>query len=142
MAGAGSPGREGTPMLAVVPDVAGALPAGEPSSLIDQIVRDGARQMLAAALQAEVAAYIGQFAGLRDEDGGGWWCVTASSPDDPRTTLPRRPSRKPPKDLDLQVLTITLGCDEGRRASHRIGHRLTLTLRQACNMDVCTITHS
>ena len=25
--------------------------------------------MLAAALQAEVAAYIGQFAGLRDEDG-------------------------------------------------------------------------
>jgi len=57
-------------MLTVVPDVAGALPAeGQPSSLIDQIVRDGARQMLAAALQAEVAAYIGQFAGLRDEDG-------------------------------------------------------------------------
>jgi len=38
-------------------------------SLIDQIVRDGARQMLAAALQAEVAAYIDQFAGLRDENG-------------------------------------------------------------------------
>jgi hypothetical protein len=28
------------------------------SSLLDEIVRDGARQMLAAALQAEVAAYI------------------------------------------------------------------------------------
>jgi hypothetical protein len=57
-------------MLTVVPDVAGALPAdGQPSSLIDQIVRDGARQMLAAALRAEVAAYIGQFAWLRDEDG-------------------------------------------------------------------------
>jgi transposase-like protein len=57
-------------MLTVVPDVAGALPAdGQPSSLIDQIVRDGARQMLAAALQAEVAAYVGQFAGLRDENG-------------------------------------------------------------------------
>ena len=54
MAGAGTPGREGTPMLTVVPDVAGALPAGEPSSLIDQIVRDGARQMLAAALQLRV----------------------------------------------------------------------------------------
>jgi len=55
-------------MLTVVPDVAGARPAeGQPSSLIDQIVRDSARQMLAAALQAEVAAYIGQFAGLRDE---------------------------------------------------------------------------
>ena len=69
MAGAGTPGREGTPMLTVVPDVAGARPAGEPSSVIDQIVRDGARQMLAAALQAEVAAYIDQFAHLRDEDG-------------------------------------------------------------------------
>src|SRR5260370_3575364 len=70
MAGDGTPGREGTLMLTVVPDVAGALPAeGQLSPLIDQIVRDGARQMLAAALQAEVAAYIGQFAGLRDEDG-------------------------------------------------------------------------
>jgi transposase-like protein len=57
-------------MLTVVPDVAGALPAdGQPSSLIDQVVRDGARQMLAAALRAEVAAYIDQFAGLRDENG-------------------------------------------------------------------------
>src|SRR5437868_5877566 len=64
MAGAGTPGREGTPMLTVVPDVAGTLPAdGQPTSLIDQIVRDGARQMLAAALQAEVAAYVDQFGG-------------------------------------------------------------------------------
>ncbi len=31
-------------------------------SLLDEIVRDGARQMLAAALQAEVAAYIEAFA--------------------------------------------------------------------------------
>ncbi len=70
MAGAGTPGREGTPMLTVVPEVAGALPAdGQPSSLIDQIVRDSARQMLAAALQAEVAAYIGQSAGACDENG-------------------------------------------------------------------------
>jgi Transposase, Mutator family len=46
------------------------LPAGEAeSSLIDQIVREGARRMLAAALRAEVDAYIEQFADLRDEDG-------------------------------------------------------------------------
>ncbi len=38
-------------------------------SLLDEIVRDGARQMLAAALQAEVAAYIEAFAGEVDEDG-------------------------------------------------------------------------
>jgi transposase-like protein len=33
------------------------------------LVRDGARQMLAAALQAEVAAYVEQFADVLDEDG-------------------------------------------------------------------------
>ena len=36
---------------------------------MDELVRDGARQMLAAALQAEVAAYIEQFADVLDEDG-------------------------------------------------------------------------
>src|ERR1700722_19171717 len=38
-------------------------------SLLDEIVRDGARQMLAAALKAEVAAYVEQFADQLDEDG-------------------------------------------------------------------------
>jgi len=38
-------------------------------SLLDEIVRDGARQMLAAALQAEVVAYVEQFADHLDEDG-------------------------------------------------------------------------
>jgi hypothetical protein len=39
------------------------------SSLIDEIVREGARRMLAEALQAEVDAYIARFADLRDDDG-------------------------------------------------------------------------
>lgn len=39
------------------------------SSLLDEIVRDGARQMLAAALAAEVAAYINGRAGEADEHG-------------------------------------------------------------------------
>jgi putative transposase len=38
-------------------------------SLLDEIVRDGARAMLAAALQAEVAAYIDAYAGEVDEYG-------------------------------------------------------------------------
>jgi transposase-like protein len=38
-------------------------------SLIDEIVRDGARRMLAAALEAEVAAYIDAHAGQVDADG-------------------------------------------------------------------------
>ena len=43
-------------------------PAGS-VSLIDEIVRDGARRMLAAALQAEVADYVARFADERDETG-------------------------------------------------------------------------
>lgn len=42
---------------------------GAPRSPIDEIVREGARAMLAAALQAEVAAYIAQFADQLDENG-------------------------------------------------------------------------
>jgi len=38
-------------------------------SLLDEIVRDGARQMLAAALQAEVADYIARHAGEVDDNG-------------------------------------------------------------------------
>jgi putative transposase len=38
-------------------------------SLIDEIVREGARRMLAAALEAEVNAYIAELAGERDQTG-------------------------------------------------------------------------
>lgn len=38
-------------------------------SVIDEFVREGARRMLAAALQAEVADYLAQFAEERDEGG-------------------------------------------------------------------------
>lgn len=37
--------------------------------MLDEIVRDGARQMLHAALRAEVAVYIEQFADQLDDDG-------------------------------------------------------------------------
>ena len=53
-------------MLKVVADeaVREDLAAG-----LDEIVRQGARRMLAAALEDEVAAYIAAFAGERDERG-------------------------------------------------------------------------
>ncbi|MBK7723456.1 MAG: IS256 family transposase [Austwickia sp.] len=44
-------------------------PAAVGGSLLDEIVRDGARKMLAAALQAEVAAYIEAHADQVDENG-------------------------------------------------------------------------
>lgn len=55
-------------MLKVVHD-ADAANETAGGSVLDEIVRDGARQMLAAALQAEVAAYIEAFADLLDENG-------------------------------------------------------------------------
>jgi transposase-like protein len=60
-------------MLTVVPDPAAGddgRPAGSSASLlIDEIVREGARRMLAEALEAEVEAYIARFVGERDERG-------------------------------------------------------------------------
>jgi transposase-like protein len=59
-------------MLTVVPGPSEGDQSGQsrPSaSLIDEIVREGARRMLAEALQAEVDAYIAAFAGQRDERG-------------------------------------------------------------------------
>ena len=57
-------------MLKVVPDAAVSSDAtGAGGSLLDQLVRDGARQMLAAALQAEVAAYIDAHADQLDDEG-------------------------------------------------------------------------
>jgi hypothetical protein len=57
-------------MLTVVPG-SGSDDEGSAadSSLIDQLVREGARRMLAEALRSEVDDYIAQFAGERDEHG-------------------------------------------------------------------------
>jgi transposase-like protein len=58
-------------MLTVVPGDDSGHESGKGSSpsLIDEIVREGARRMLAEALQAEVGAYIARFAAERDGNG-------------------------------------------------------------------------
>jgi hypothetical protein len=62
-------------MFTVVPepvagdDRTGGVELGESSSLIDDIVREGTRRMLAEALQAEVDAYVARFVAERDEAG-------------------------------------------------------------------------
>jgi transposase-like protein len=61
--------REGTPVLTVVQEGSSGEEPGRPGSLIDEIVREGARRMLAEALQAEVDAYIAAYAAERDENG-------------------------------------------------------------------------
>jgi transposase-like protein len=58
-------------MLTVVPGEGSGEEGGKdrPASLIDEIVREGARRMLAEALQAEVDAYIAAHAAERDGNG-------------------------------------------------------------------------
>ena len=61
-------------MLTVVPgaveaDAPGCVGAGSSGSLIDELVREGARRMLAEALQAEVDDYIARFRDECDADG-------------------------------------------------------------------------
>ena len=53
-------------MLSVVNDDAAAA---DGRSLLDEICRDGARRMLAAALEAEVDAYLAELVDERDEEG-------------------------------------------------------------------------
>jgi transposase-like protein len=69
--GAPTPVGKVRPVLTVVP---GASDADDPRrdggvSLIDDLVREGARRMLAEALQAEVDDYIARHLGERDENG-------------------------------------------------------------------------
>jgi putative transposase len=63
--GVGAPVRKVTPMLRVVADDA----RGEVRGALDEIVAEGARRMLAAALEAEVDAYLAGLSGERDERG-------------------------------------------------------------------------
>ncbi len=56
-------------MLTVVQEGSSGEGPAASGSLIDEIVREGARRMLAEALRAEVDAYVAAFAGERDEDG-------------------------------------------------------------------------
>src|SRR5438477_1846867 len=73
-------------MLTVVPDDGpDHQGAKDNSSLIDEIVREGARRMLAEALQAEVDAYIAAHAAERD--GNGRRLVVRNGSHEPREVL-------------------------------------------------------
>jgi hypothetical protein len=64
-------------MLKVVDDPAEPNLAG--GSSLDEIVRDGARQMLAAALHAEGGPFVEAHRGEVDEGAAGWWSATATT---------------------------------------------------------------
>ena len=75
-------------MLTVVPGAADTDDHRHPhgGALIDEIVPEGARRMLAEALQAEVDAYIAQFREERDENGRR---LDAMAPTSPARCSPR-----------------------------------------------------
>jgi transposase-like protein len=90
--GAPTPVGKVRPVLTVVPEESNSSDnhacgggAQASVSLIDEIVRDGARRMLAEALQAEVDAYIAQFTGERD--GNGRRLVVRNGSHQPREVL-------------------------------------------------------
>src|SRR3954447_4361820 len=70
--GAPTPVGKVRPAFTVVPGAAGGADDARsdgPVSLIDELVRQGARKMLAEALQVEVDVYIARFSAERDENG-------------------------------------------------------------------------
>jgi putative transposase len=62
----GNAGEEGTPMLKVVVDETARMELG---SSLDEICREGARRMLAAALEVEADAYVEALVDELDEEG-------------------------------------------------------------------------
>lgn len=94
---------EGTPVLTVV-DADGSTLNG---SLIDEIVREGARRILAAVLEAEVDAYIAELANERDERGRR--LVVRNGHHQPRKVT----DRKSPKIAEVLPLLYLHGLSSG-----------------------------
>jgi hypothetical protein len=96
-----------------MPLFANGSDGGAGRSLLDEIVRDGARQMLVAALQAEVAVYVEQ---LADQlDGSGRRLVVRNGYHQPRDVLTRGST--------TNVLTqIPVSGSGSPRRSCRLGH--------------------
>ena len=91
--------------------------SSESGSLIDEIVREGARRMLSAALEAEVNQYIAELAA--ETDGAGRRLVVRNGYHQPRTvvTAAGPVEVKAPRVNDRQVDEAT---GERKRFSSRI----------------------
>ena len=96
-------------MLTVVPGAADADGPRRPDGvrLIDEIVREGARRMLAEALQAEVDAYVAQFRDERDENGRR--LVVRNGSHQPREVLTSAGSRPASSSNDPRVILVRPG---------------------------------
>ena len=125
-------------MLKVVHDADASNENGTAGrSLLDEIVRDGALAMLAAALAAEVAAYIDAYAGEVDQDGyrlvvrngyhGEREVITAAG------AVPVRP----PRVNDKRVETDRVSGNGSPRRSCRRGLASRRKWRRCCRCCTC-----
>jgi putative transposase len=110
-AGVGAPARKDTPMLRVVTDES---TREELSSTLDEICREGARRMLAAALELEVGEYVAALVDQLDERGQR--LVTRNGQARPRTitTAAGRVEIRAPRVNDRRV-----DADTGERKRFR-----------------------
>lgn len=95
-------------MLKVVKDAAVAsdtMAVG--GSLLDELVRDGARKMLAVALRVEVAAYTGAHADLVDEQGRGLVVRNGSHAEREVTTAAGAVAVTAPRINDKRIKEVT-----------------------------------
>jgi len=95
-------------------------PAG---SLIDEIVRDGARRMLAAALEAKVDAYLPELAGERDE--AGRRLVVRNGHAKPRAVMTSAGAVQvvAPRVNDKRIDPVMGLASTGQCATYEFGHR-------------------
>ena len=74
---------------------------------LDQLVREGARQMLAAALEAEVDAYLAAHAAERTRVAGGWWCANGHARQREVTTAAGAVAVRAPRVDDRRADPVT-----------------------------------
>jgi len=113
-------------------------PAAVGGSLLDELVRDGARQMLAAALLAEVAAYVDAHAHLVDEEGHR--LVVRNGHHQPRevaTAAGAVPVRQP-RVNDRRIDEVTGSGDVSPRRSCRPGQGSPRAWPRCCRCCTCT----
>ena len=107
-------------------------------SLLDEIVRDGARQLLSVALQAEVAAYVQAHAHERDE--AGRRLVVRNGFHEPRevTTAAGAVPVRAPRVNDKRVDEVTGNASGSLRRSCRRGRGSPRRWRRCYRCCICT----
>jgi hypothetical protein len=108
------------------------------SSLLDEIVRDGARQMLAAGLRAEVVAYIEAHRGELDKNGHRLVVRNGYHAEREVTTAAGAVSVRQPRVNDKRIDSVTGERVRFPRRSCRPGRGSRRRCQRCCRCCICT----